>query len=170
MDDDVWKGRRTRPRRQRQQGPRGNSKTDRYSNVTSLDLNYTQAKRMRGSRRVQQGASDSRMNCKSQIRRRRLATRGGPRGRQRPTSGGLHWRNFAIVMASASLGQTDRLSRHGHLSICWPLVVSLASLAGKEFGDFAASGCSRRCTHTIEYRAASSAGVQWTRQGVEVHA
>lgn len=42
MDDDVWKSRRTGPRRQRQQGARGNSKTDRYSNVTSLELNYTQ--------------------------------------------------------------------------------------------------------------------------------
>lgn len=31
-------------------------------------------------------------------------------------------------VASASLGQTDHLSRHGGLSIYWPLVVSLASL------------------------------------------
>lgn len=50
---------------------------------------------------------------------------GGHHGR-----GGLHWWSFAIGVMSASLGQTDYLSRHGGLSIYWPLVVSLACPAG----------------------------------------
>lgn len=44
-------------------GARGNSKTDRYSNVTSLELNYNQAKRMRGDWSLQQGASNLLSTC-----------------------------------------------------------------------------------------------------------
>lgn len=58
-------------------GARGNSKTDRYSNVTSLELNYTQARHMRGSQAVQQGPSGSRVKYRSHRRRRTVTMRQG---------------------------------------------------------------------------------------------
>lgn len=71
-------------------GARGNSKTDRYSNVTSLELNYNQAKRMRGDRSVQQGASNLLSTCE-------IAAGGMVTGREVMTAGSMDEKLVALV-------------------------------------------------------------------------
>lgn len=81
MDDEVWKGRRTRSVL-RHEGARGNSKTDRlYSNVTSLELNFCSGHELaRQPEKCSKKPWESLVNCMS--KRRRLNRRTEQHSRQ----------------------------------------------------------------------------------------